>query len=449
MNQSKEYSEISLKDILFYILRRWKPIFAITASMALLLGGFYALREYQASANPERTGEYLAEYQQYQEELALHEDRVAATQAKIDTLQDYMDHSILMQADYRNVYIAKATYYIDSDYKIMPESSYQDPDKTYTLTWYYQDFLQDYGVYEEIGRQVGIEAKYLMELISVQTVNDSSLALSVSHPYEQSARQIMEALQEKLYAVHGQLDTAVDEHTLTLMLNTCGVYVDESLKDSQQKVYDDMLAYQGSLIQQKQELNNLAEGGGPTAPDVPAAFIKGCILGGISGGALAVAFLALRAFFSNRVYFSDGLVVHYNVPVLGSVMRSNKKPGAVSRWLRRLEGRLEQNNEENIQFLAANILNHCGDAKKILVCSDISTAESRLIADSLCGLLPGIRFSAVGSLTREAGALKLLPNCDAVMLAVTGDKSRNKDIGKALSLIQDCGKPVIGFVFID
>lgn len=447
--ENEDYIEINLKDILFYILRRWKPILAVAVLMALLLGGLKAFKEYKLCLKADGSEAFWEESQNYQDELTLYEDYITATQNKIDTLQFYIDHSILMGADYRNIYEAKATYYIETNYKIIPENNYQDPDKTYTLAWYYHDFLEDYSIFEELGKEMGVDAKYLMELVSVYTVGNNTVALSVSHPDKASAQMILSALQEKLNARYDYLNSTVEAHTLTLMMDTCGVYIDEDLKYEQQSAYDELLSYQDELVELKQELRELKEYGGPGNPNVFVTFVKWFIMGGISGGFLAVMFFFIKAFFVNRVYSPDQLVSSFHIPVLGSTVHGSKKLDVISLWLRKLEGRLEKNSEENLQFLAVNIQNHCDGAKNVLVCSDINAEESSLLVQSLNSRLQDIQLIAAGNLLRDADALRMLAQCDAVLLIVTGDQSFSKNIRKELRLIRECGKSAIGFVFTD
>ena len=47
---------------------------------------------------------------------------------------------------------------------------YQNPNKTSTLIWYYQNYLTDYILYEEIGEEIGMEAKPLQLLQDCDTV---------------------------------------------------------------------------------------------------------------------------------------------------------------------------------------------------------------------------------------------------------------------------------------
>lgn len=449
MERTDEYITINLKDILFYSLRCWKPIIVVAVVLALLLGAFHAFSEYRTIVNTDEETDYRIAYQHYQDNLALMEDRVSSVQGKIDTLQDYMDHAVLMKADYRNVYVAKATFYIDSDYKIMPELNYQNPDKTYTLTWYYLNYLQDYSLYEKLSEEVGIDAKYLMDLVSITTANNNTLSLSVFHPYEHYAERIMEALQNQLFQVHAHLEKTIAKHSLTQMLDTCGVYVDESLKEKQQVIYDDMLKYQEQLIQCTQDLTHLEKEGEPNPPSVLKAFIKWFILGGIVGVAIMGIFFACKALFTDRVYFHGDLYSRFGIPVLGSIVSGSKKYDYITNFIRKLEGRQLENTEESQQFLAENLRRHCKEQKTILITSDLSSEESKVVSNTLSTRLPELRFLTAGSLTKDPVALRLLPECDAVIFTVTAEHSRYKDIFAATRLLHDCENTAVGFIFIE
>ena len=56
-----------------------------------------------------------------------------------------------------------------------------------------------------------------------------------------------------------QIQFSIMKDVATLMLDTCGNYVDESLRDRQQEVYDEMLGHQSDLIKLKEELQTLEE----------------------------------------------------------------------------------------------------------------------------------------------------------------------------------------------
>ena len=446
MIQNENYIEFDLKALFFYVLRQWKPILSFCLALALLLGGFQAYQEYKTGLNVDMENSYWAEYQQYQDEITFLEDRVATTQSKIDVLQDYIRNSVLMKADHRNIYIAKSTYYIDSGYKIIPETSYQDPDKTYTLSWHYRNHLQDYTVFEAVGSQVGIDAKYLMELVDVSIPNDSTLSIAVSHPSQQSAEDIMNILHDEIQSVHRQLSGTVTNHTITRMMNTCGVYIDEGLNEAQQKTYDDLLELQEDIITYRDDLLILKKGPTPGELNIVTAFIKWFILGGGVAGVLAVAFLFIRSILRNRLHAASQLVSGFQTTVLGEVICSREKLSPAARIINQLEGCLTGNSDENLQFLAENIRNHAGNAKTILLCGDGNAALCAGLADHLNKYLSGTQLVSAGNLLKDACALRALAECDAVVMVSVRDRSRNNHLRKMQTLICSYKKEILGFI---
>lgn len=446
MIQNDGYIEFDLKALFFYILRQWKPVLIICLAVALLLGSFMAYSEYNTSLAVDMENSYWVEYQQYQDQIAFFEDRVTTTQNKVDALQDYIAHSVLMKTDHRNVYISKATYYVDSGYRILPENTFQDPDKTPTLAWHYKNYLSDYSVFEEIGKQVGIEAKYLMELVEVTIPNGYTLSVSVSHPTKRFSNIIMEIVQEKLQEVHQHLTQTVCDHTITIMLNTSGVYIDEDLNETQQEAYDDLLVLQDDLLSYKQELYTLKNGPAPGELNVVTAFIKWFILGGALSGILVVLFLFMKSILKNRLHATSQLISSFHATVLGEMICSRTILSPVSQKINKLEGCLFKDSEGNIQFLAENIRNHCGSAKNVLICCDANPSLSTAIAEALNKYLSEIRLLPVGDLLTEASALRTLSECDAVVMVAVRDHSRNAILRKMLTLIQSYKKETVGFI---
>ncbi len=446
MIQNDDYIEFDLKALFFYILRQWKPVLILCLAAAVLLGCLMAYSEYNTSLAVDMENSYWAEYQQYQDQIAFFEDRVNTTQDRINTLQDYIAHSVLMKTDHRNVYIAKATYYVDSGYKILPENTYQDIDKTFTLSWLYRNYLSDYSLFEAIGSEVNIDAKYLMELVDVSIPNDQTISITVSHPTKRFANSIMEILQEKLQLVHLNLNETVGDHTITLMLNTCGVYVDEELNETQQAAYDDLLVLQDDLITYREELYTLKEGPAPGELNVVTAFIKWFVLGGALSGILVVLFLFMKSILQNRLHSTSQLISSFHATVLGEMICSRTSLSPVSQKINKQEGCLSKNSEGNLQFLAENIRNHCCSAKNVLICCDANPSLSTAIAEALNKYLSEIRLLPVGDLLTEASALRTLSECDAVVMVAVRDHSRNTILRKMLTLIHSYKKETVGFI---
>ena len=459
MQENEQVVELDLKALLFYILRQWKSMVTFALIIALLLAALMGFLEYRTGLEVDMTNDYWVEYQRYEDQLALYRNQLTTAQGKITTLQDYIDNSVLMSADPQDIYIAQATYFIDTDYKILPENTYQTPDRTGILVSYYRDYLMDYSVYEEIGQIIGLEPKYLTELVKVTTgnsaagknaatVSNEALSISVGHPSEATALIIMTALQQKMDQVYDHLQKTVDQHKVTVMTNTLGSYVSSELSTYQQTTRAELETYQNSILTARQELYKLEKDGGPGELSIPIAMIKGIILGGVLGGVLAFVWFFVLAILQGRVMAPEQLVRGYSLPVLGEVLREKSRKDPIGAMLNKWEGRLPANSADNTCYVAENIRNHSRGASRILVTSDMGKEESAVLAAAVQNHLPEITFVAAGSLLKDAVALKELALCDGVLCMVSRDRTAGSSINKELQLIRECDKATLGFVFI-
>ena len=442
MIQHDEYIEFDLKGILFYILRCWKTVVLVALAVAVTLGGFQAVlcRRSQNAAG------FESQYQAYQEQLAVHDDSVSAVQEEIDILQDYLDHSVLMQMDPQNAYIAKATYHIDSGYMIIPENYYQDTDKTKTLTQYYRSFLQDSSFYQEISAAHGIALQYLMELIDVPDDSTGVLSFSVMHPEKEVAQALLQDIQEKLPEIHRLLETTVREHALIEISTTCSIYVNNSLKKDQDKVLESLLDLEEDLEEEQQARDAFVKSDYPVQENASKIFVKWFILGGVLGVLLTAVFLFLKAVLSDRLLSPEQLASAYPAAVLGEAVCSGAALPVITRKLNKMQGCLTENTACNWQIIAQKVKHRCGNAKSILVCSDMGSDLSSMMVSSLSSLLPGLQLIPAANPCTDIAALRMVSECDMVLIVAARDQSRNRMLKKVMALIQEYRKETVGFL---
>ena len=126
--------EIDLKELLFTLLYRWRPIVLAAVLLGLLLGGYKVvngLRSQQDETAVEEARE------QYDMELAAYNRNVASSEWDIEKLkralqnqQDYNDASVLMQIDPYNKPRAAADILIRLDaaeWEMYPDGVSMDP----------------------------------------------------------------------------------------------------------------------------------------------------------------------------------------------------------------------------------------------------------------------------------------------------------------------------------
>lgn len=446
MIQNEEYIQFDIKALFFHILRKWKAILIFAVVVALVLGGWMAYSEYKTSMAEGSETSYWRKYQQYQDLIATYEDHINVTQERLDNLQKYMDESVLMRMDPRNAYRAKAVYYVDSGYQIMPQYTYQDPDKTATLTWYYRRYITNYEIFEEIGKEIGLETKYVVELVEVTSPNESTFYISVRYPNAEGAMQIMDMLQNKLDEATVELSESIGTHTITVMEDTCGVYIDDALKENQKKAEEEILELKDDVLGFSYELLQVKEGPGPDELNVVSAFVKWFLIGGVIGAVVVILYLFLKTVAGNRVYAPSQLAAGFHADVLGEVICSTKALPRMARKINKWEGCLTENSEGNLELIAEKIKYHCAGAAKIALCSDTESGISNTIAEQLNAHLTGISLLPTGNLLKEAAALRTLAECDVVLMVAERNKSRNAMIKKNMKVLSSYDKKLMGFI---
>jgi DNA-directed RNA polymerase alpha subunit len=98
---------------------------------------------------------------------------------------------------------------------------------------------------------------------------------------------------------------------------------------------------------------------------------------------------------------------------------------------------------------AANIINHAGNAKQILICGDADNEQMQELFQQLRAQTPAVNLSLGSSMLADAQTLTQLRNADAVVPVVVINESRGNHIAASLKQIQELGKTVVGFVLVD
>ena len=447
MNYTEESLEFNLKDLLFYIFYRWKQIVIAAVLAAFVLGAVQAYPQYRSASGADSTEASRAE-QEYYEQLEHYTQSVNTTKEKISAFQEYMDHSILVNANSQHVYIAKASYHIDSGYQIIPGSQYQNPNMTEALLWYYKNYLSDYSTYVPLAEHLGTEAQYLVELVKLSDSTNEILFIQVIHPDHDAAQAILNHLDEVLHHRKAYLGSTVAEHTLTQISSTCGIYTSETVANNQQKKAEQMLGLTQELNTRNNDLKQFKKDNAPDTAHVLSTFVKWAVVGGLAGGVLLVVLFFLLGIFDTRVYSPDYVSSRYRIPYLGGILPAGLRFDFITGWLRKLDCLLVKNSPENLQFLAANVENHLDGSHRILICNDGDPEAMSELADILREQLPDVQTVAAGSLLADAAAVRALPQCDRVLLVFNRNRTNHKYIRKTLDQIRECGKEAMGFIFV-
>ena len=146
MNTQNTYEhEVDLKDLIFAVLHQWKPILAIAIVFAVLLGGGKGFLTYRSQSDPETAAQKEEDYQnavkQYENDVEYSEHEIKNIESAIESQQNYLEKSILMNLSPYSIYEAQSDLFIKTDYEIMPGMIYQNIDYTNTILQAYQNII--------------------------------------------------------------------------------------------------------------------------------------------------------------------------------------------------------------------------------------------------------------------------------------------------------------------
>lgn len=454
--------EIDLKDLMFAVLHKWRPIILVAVLLAVLLGGFKGATTYKEQNDPDVIKE--AE-EKYQDDLELFNKNKETCEREIENLktdianqQEYLEKSIWINMSPYDVCESRVDLYITTDYEIMPGMVYQNMDYTDTILQAYQALLTSSAVMEDIAEKVGTEPRYLKELISVSVGTNSGklnhlLTISVKHTTKQDAQKVMNEIIDHMNDMQEQVVASIGEHTVNTVNKGVSASVDLTLADKQRSETERLTTLNDSLETKQKSLEDMEEPEKTVSSRTAAlkSGIKYAILGGVLGGFVVVFFVCVAFLLSDKVYSARELKNRYKIKILGTMPIKNRKVfGKIDAWLNRLEGRASSVDEEaEYALIAANIRNYAENMKSILVTGSVDAAVLQTVADKLSSDLDGVDMVVGGNMLQDVETIKKLPECDGVVLVEQCMSTKYSTVELEIERTTDLQKSVVGCVVFE
>lgn len=482
--------EIDLIQLAFSILHKYRQILMTVVICAVLAAGFglakNAYSSYAAgkaadsedvavakSAAQQKYDEEMLAYreektkhdtnvQEYQEELLENQQAIESTKIKIQNTQEYLDYSVLNTIDPYNVPVAQADLYVSTDYKIMPGMDYQNVDYTDAVLKAYSSLITNSETMEKIAKVVGMEERYLRELVSVS--GDSSTRLLTIRAYgadEATANKILDALLVRMEDVRPTIQSTVGSHSIAQLTRTSTVSVMTWLRDNQQQNRDDLTNLQNQVttleaadrvleqsIEDEQQALEAMEL--PEKPKEESSMAKMVILGALLGGILACGVVVVKFLLDGMVYSASELNRSTGLPVLGALASDRtKKAGKLDAKLYQMEGRPDGSADaEMLCLMAQTIRSRAPEAKNILVTGDLPADQLEALAAALQATEPlrGQSVTAAESILKAAATVPHVVAADAIVLAADCTVTRTDAVREQNEKIVRLGKQILGCI---
>lgn len=461
----KDEQEISLRFTIYKTLRQWRRIVLVAIVLALLIGGFYTfvlLSIYNDETKMEK------ERNQFEVTLENYHERGDSLASEIDNLKksktiqnEYNSNSILMKINPFNEYVCSFNIYVDSDYKILPELSYQNTDYTERLLDAYYSYLTRGELYSEImekSSQIS-ERRYLTEIISTGISESSALiSVKVVNIDEASCTEIKNLIIAGLNAKTQELQNLIGEHSCTIVNDTSYENVDLELDRLQQSnnqyiaelvknLYDKTLEYNKWLLEEEPVFEYDIKG-------IVKNVIKTMLLAGLIGTLLGLVYYFIVVITSNKISSAKELKDCMGLTVIGEIPTQRKRKFQfVDKWYTWIgEVSLKSSDYDHIcEYIGRNIQGILDENKKTEVVF-VSTSNKEKLEPIVRKVKKSkglYNLKLAGNVLVDPLAIDMVQNADYVVLVEEQDKTTITQIQDEIERIKLWKKTVIGVIVIE
>ena len=457
--QYRYCDEVSLRELFYYYLRKWKGIIAAVLIGMLLAGGYktYAMLRADKSKAEAAVAEPVVSL-----ETQTARRNWEAARDRVEAEYDYQQKSILYNLDIDSFCGYRFVYCLSS-----LEPHQEDAETQHTqiaaLCNAYNTLLKSGSRVSEIAEEEGIPRRYLWELIVfTQSATDETdktiITVSVYHNTAEDAKRIAQKLVEGISQITENVNATVGAHELTLIEECPVEEVTSYVVDNKTTHSNRITTLQTELEKREKVLQALDPEymvSQETAPKaVKSVFsIKSLLIYLIIGAICGAAFMAVIALIAllrdKTLNQAAEPEKRYHISLLGKFDRDIKRSGMdalIDCW----EGRRRNpSREEGLPFLAERIRSCTAEEKRILITGMAGNAELQEFTERLGELVPEKCFTCGADLLHAPETLRSLRDADGVILIEACAVSGKEEIGAEIGLVRETGKKLIGYIVLE
>lgn len=448
----EEEREINIRFVLYYALKQWRRVIQIGIVIALLGAAYSLYGTIKVQLNDDAMQKAQSQYQIELDNYNAVGKTLKTTMENIETNSkrqtEYNEKSVLMKIDPMNEYIGSFSVYIDSEYQIMPDMTYQNTDITYRLLAAYSRYISRGELYQyvlENTNQVS-EIRYLSEILKC-SVDYSAAVINVTvyGVDEEDCREIMGIVREGIEQRYQEFTESIGKFSYSVINESVYSSVDFTLDTTQKNNIQYVSDLTVTLAETNTEYKEWEESAQPkytigTAYILKQA-IKYMILAGVIGVLLGFIYYACMAVISGVLLNSNELKNRLRVNVLAEIpsARKRKRFLFIDKLCWRLgDIRLKADGQSGACALLGSTIDGMlekDSKKKVAV---IGTADPELIQKytELAGTKEGYQLFTAGNILSQSEAAEQVQKADAVILMEQQDKTTYSQIEAELEYLK-------------
>lgn len=452
MNDSNEVT-IKFKDYMLYTLHRWKGVLILALICAVIIGGVYAM--VKLSGWKSDVDNYNQEVNSLDETFAEYEALRNAYQTELDyeimrrdEVQDYIMNSVYYTLNAGNVLVTKADIYISA------ESDEISPEKMDSILKLYMDGIDVEADWDKIGQQVGLERKYVRELVQMNIDYSADIIeLRILYPSIEGSNAIIDAIMSEAEIVNKDLQSLAK---FKAEIYNQSSYADslEELDSAREAVNKKFNSYNDKIESAQNELDSLKE---PTSPDYVRrkdVLIKTVIFAIIVFiMTVIIAFVVCYYEFTRKgIIYSAGefkrITGIKNIGVFG-IGNKDKKSGFIDRKIDKMsDDYSEESDEKVIEKIIFSLEDAVGDKESVLLIGSVNEERMKDISEKIASDFNKSEINTTTDISDDIDNIKLLAKTDKVVLVSQREKTSLNALLKTIDFIKQYDKEIIGNIVI-
>ncbi len=455
--------ELTPREVLIAILRRWKMVVLLGLTLAILVGGYSYLTQSQGMGELQET--YQAQLASYHANLAAKQSGIEQNTAIADAAEKYNSNSLLMTVDPYNKVVANLTFSVS----VKPDSFNLDLANQRTLGFVDLGRVQATQLvsrYLILANSANLgelfsgllpqmpEDTYLREMVFVSRYaqeaklegDEGLVTIQVTGTKDFDAGLAAHKMYEFLQGKQPLLEETITPHTLTLLEDATITSVDNELatkQAEQRSIHATAVSQITTLRNEIEELHDKK----PSEPSLWKYVLKNALFAFVLGliiGLVIAVFLYLSKFpLQYALQVQDQL----KVPFLGGV--KPKKGYLLTGYKNKLAGDgLLLEEKEALNVVAANLGELVKPGSSILLSGGLTARENAEVAKKLNEQLSDKNITVLpgDSLGSSAQTVRALAETQGVVLLERLDDSRLKRVLSDKERLELMDKPLLGYM---
>lgn len=462
-NYVKDQTEIDLRQLFWAICRRWRMVLCWMLAVAVVAGAFKAVSTARSLRNTE---EITAAQSTYEALVANNRQersdilkRLRSISEEIAERQAYEKNSYYMSIDPYNVAVAEQIYYVKTDYQILPDMIYQNPDYTDAIVNAYMYVLTGESNLQPIAEKCDMELRYLEELVTVWSNGSGMFTVHVIARDMEEAEKILALLDGGVATSRELIESTINAHEITKLTYNAYTTVDMNLSQTQSDKEDALTKLRAEYADQTARYETLKEDyknfKAPVSDTdgVLRGSVKMIVLGALLGAVIACCIVCVQAAVSDRLYSAGSLTQRVCLRILGAVPTDPAKISAMGKLDRKLRGKAGLSTATDAAGVYAAAASYLAgaypEAKTVLVAGGAEEKHIQAACEAFQANLPEKKFLPGGSVLTDADTIRKVGQSDLTVLVEHTGVSRCSEVFREAETIRSLKGTAAGVLVME